>query len=42
MTGHHYLDPAPDDERPVYALRIAADARPTRASAPWHADNLDG
>ena len=34
MTGHHYLGPVPDDERRVYALRIAAGARPTGASAP--------
>jgi tRNA 2-thiouridine synthesizing protein A len=42
MTGHHYLGPVPDDERPVYALRIAACARPTRASAPWHAEDREG
>ncbi len=37
MTGHHYLGPVPDDdERPVYALRLAADADPTRPDAPWH------
>ncbi|MDX3733691.1 sulfurtransferase TusA family protein [Streptomyces caniscabiei] len=42
MTGHPYLGPVPDDERPVYALRIAASARPTRSGAPWHADNPDG
>jgi tRNA 2-thiouridine synthesizing protein A len=42
MTGHHYLGPVPDDERPVYALRIAVGARPTRSGAPWHADNPDG
>ncbi|QUW85718.1 sulfurtransferase TusA family protein (plasmid) [Streptomyces mirabilis] len=41
MTGHHYLGPVPGDERPVYALRIAADARPTRASAPWHTDDRE-
>ncbi|MFC8795157.1 sulfurtransferase TusA family protein [Streptomyces cinereoruber] len=37
MTGHHYLGPVPNaDERPVYAIQLAADARPTLASAPWH------
>lgn len=37
MTGHHYLGPVPDGGgRPVYALRIAADARATRPDAPWH------
>ncbi|KMS79422.1 MULTISPECIES: sulfurtransferase TusA family protein [Streptomyces] len=35
MTGHHYLGPAPDDDRPVYALRLSAKARPTAAGAPW-------
>lgn len=35
MTGHHYLGPVPGD-RPVYALRLTADARPTRSGAPWH------
>ncbi|MFC8538177.1 sulfurtransferase TusA family protein [Streptomyces sp. NPDC057249] len=43
MTGHHYLGPVPDAaEEPVYALRIAAGARPTRAGAPWHADDPEG
>ncbi|MFI2410522.1 sulfurtransferase TusA family protein [Streptomyces sp. NPDC018947] len=38
MTGHHFLGPvAGAADAPVYALRIAADARPTRAGAPWHA-----
>lgn len=37
MTGHHYLGPVPDPSgRPVYRLRLAADARPTRPAAPWH------
>ncbi|MEV2255925.1 sulfurtransferase TusA family protein [Streptomyces sp. NPDC050147] len=36
MTGHHYLGPVPDDERPVYALELTADALPTRTDAPWH------
>ncbi|WP_391961148.1 sulfurtransferase TusA family protein, partial [Streptomyces somaliensis] len=35
MTGHHYLGPVPGDG-PVYALRTAARARPTRPDAPWH------
>ncbi|CAL9400495.1 hypothetical protein SUDANB150_01433 [Streptomyces sp. enrichment culture] len=35
MTGHTYLGPVPG-ERPVYALRLAADARATRRDAPWH------
>lgn len=44
MTGHHYLGPVPDpdNERPVHALRIAVGARPTRPSAPWHADDREG
>ncbi|MFE6496301.1 sulfurtransferase TusA family protein [Streptomyces sp. NPDC057748] len=37
MTGHHYLGPIPDPAgRPVYALRLAANALPTRADSPWH------
>ncbi|MFC8086936.1 sulfurtransferase TusA family protein [Streptomyces sp. NPDC057340] len=36
MTGHHYLGPVAADERPVFAVRLAADARPTRTAAPWH------
>lgn len=43
MTGHHYLGPVPNAaDLPVYALQIAADARPTRAGAPWHADDTEG
>ncbi|MEU3040763.1 sulfurtransferase TusA family protein [Streptomyces diastaticus] len=43
MTGHHHLGPVPDAaDAPVYALRIAADARTTRAGAPWHADDPKG
>jgi tRNA 2-thiouridine synthesizing protein A len=37
MTGHTYLGPAlSDTDRPVYALQLAANARPTRPDAPWH------
>ncbi|MFF4962767.1 sulfurtransferase TusA family protein [Streptomyces sp. NPDC001222] len=35
LTGHHYLGPAPGDDRPVYALRLSVNARPTKADAPW-------
>ncbi|MGC0211991.1 MULTISPECIES: sulfurtransferase TusA family protein [Streptomyces] len=43
MTGHHYLGSVPDAaDAPVYALRIAAGARTTRAGAPWHADDPGG
>jgi tRNA 2-thiouridine synthesizing protein A len=35
MTGHHYLGPVSRDKWPTYALRLAADALPTRADAPW-------
>ncbi|MCP2342762.1 sulfurtransferase TusA family protein [Actinomadura rupiterrae] len=34
LTGHHYEGPVPADT-PAYALRVAADARPTRPDAPW-------
>ncbi|MEU9716213.1 sulfurtransferase TusA family protein [Streptomyces sp. NPDC085524] len=37
LTGHAYLGPVPDGAgREVCALRLAADARPTRPGAPWH------
>ncbi|WNZ09874.1 sulfurtransferase TusA family protein [Streptomyces sp. 11x1] len=36
MTGHTYLGPVPDPDRDVYALRLTADALPTRPDAPWH------
>jgi tRNA 2-thiouridine synthesizing protein A len=37
LTGHEYLGRLPDvDDRPVYALRLTADAHPTRPDAPWH------
>ncbi|MFJ4623842.1 sulfurtransferase TusA family protein [Streptomyces sp. NPDC088812] len=43
MTGHHYLGLVPETaDAPVYALRIAAGARPTRTGAPWHADDPEG
>ncbi|MFF4407829.1 sulfurtransferase TusA family protein [Streptomyces sp. NPDC001404] len=36
MTDHAYLGEVRGGDRPVYALRIAADARTTRPDAPWH------
>ncbi|CAL9656067.1 hypothetical protein SUDANB105_06807 [Streptomyces sp. enrichment culture] len=37
LTGHTYLGPVADSAtRSVYALRLSADARPTRPNAPWH------
>jgi tRNA 2-thiouridine synthesizing protein A len=42
MTGHRYLGPVPDDERPVFALQLASDALPTRADAPWHSASTQG
>ncbi|MFI9152506.1 sulfurtransferase TusA family protein [Streptomyces sp. NPDC053367] len=43
MTGHTYLGLVPGDDhgRPVYALRLAADARPTRPDAPWRTTTPD-
>ncbi|WP_026411107.1 sulfurtransferase TusA family protein [Actinomadura oligospora] len=36
LTGHHYLGPLPESPgTPGYALRVAADARPTRPDSPW-------
>ncbi|GHA70873.1 hypothetical protein GCM10010330_24540 [Streptomyces tendae] len=43
MIGHHYLGRVPNAaDAPVYALRIATGARPTRAGAPWHPDDTEG
>ena len=43
MTGHDYLGPVPDPaDRPVYALRLVADALATRPDAPWHRTARDG
>lgn len=43
MTGHHYLGLVRDAAgASVYALRITAGARPTRAGAPWHAGGPEG
>ncbi|WP_314612873.1 sulfurtransferase TusA family protein [Streptomyces stackebrandtii] len=43
MTGHDYLGPVPDPaDRPVYALRLGADALATRPDAPWHRAARDG
>lgn len=38
MTGHTYLGPVldPDLDRGVCALRLTAEALPTRPDAPWH------
>jgi tRNA 2-thiouridine synthesizing protein A len=37
LTGHHHLGPTdPASETPGYALRVTAEARPTRPDAPWH------
>ena len=34
LTGHAYLGPV-EAPTPTYALRVAADARPTAAESPW-------
>jgi tRNA 2-thiouridine synthesizing protein A len=40
LTGHTYLGPVPAmGGAPAYALRVAADAHPTRAGAPWQRDD---
>ncbi|MFG3133583.1 sulfurtransferase TusA family protein [Streptomyces tendae] len=36
MTGHDYLGPVPGHLPDRYALRLAAEATPTRPGAPWH------
>ncbi|GGY50022.1 hypothetical protein GCM10010363_33630 [Streptomyces omiyaensis] len=35
MVGHDYLGPLPGSQ-PVYGIRLTANARATRADAPWH------
>ncbi|XRQ14028.1 sulfurtransferase TusA family protein [Actinomadura welshii] len=35
LTGHAYLGPLDGAASPTYALRVAADARPTAAESPW-------
>ncbi|MFF2008262.1 sulfurtransferase TusA family protein [Streptomyces sp. NPDC058195] len=36
MVGHTYLGPVSGGGPPVYAVRLTADALPTRPGAPWH------
>jgi tRNA 2-thiouridine synthesizing protein A len=37
LAGHRYLGPIPPVHgTPGYALRVTADARPTRPGSPWH------
>jgi tRNA 2-thiouridine synthesizing protein A len=40
MTGHTYLGPLSEEEPPVYAVRLTAQARRTRPDTPWHV--IDG
>ncbi|WP_141584694.1 sulfurtransferase TusA family protein [Actinomadura sp. WMMA1423] len=35
LTGHDYLGPVDGAPAPTYALRVAADARPTSPDSPW-------
>lgn len=35
LTGHAYLGPLDGAATPTYALRVAADARPTSPESPW-------
>ena len=35
LTGHRYLGPLPDADRPTYALRITTDAAVTDPRQPW-------
>jgi len=37
LTGHAYLGPIDGAAPPTYALRVAADARPTSPESPWRA-----
>ncbi|MER7547359.1 sulfurtransferase TusA family protein [Actinomadura sp.] len=35
LTGHAYLGPVERAPAPTYALRVAADPRPTSPESPW-------
>ncbi len=35
LTGHRYLGPVPDIDRPTYAMQIRAAAAPTDPANPW-------
>ena len=36
LTGHGYLGPVPDQERPTFAVRVTAGAVATDSARPWH------
>ena len=36
LTGHHYLGPVADADRPTYGVRVSAAAAPTDPARPWH------
>jgi tRNA 2-thiouridine synthesizing protein A len=37
LTGHEYLGPVPDQDRPTYRVRVARAAVPTDPDRPWRA-----
>lgn len=39
LTGHTYLGPIPEADSPAYALRVAANPRPTDPRSPWRRRN---
>ncbi|GAA4937260.1 sulfurtransferase TusA family protein [Actinoplanes utahensis] len=36
LTGHVYLGPVEDQERPTYGVRVSPGAAATDADRPWH------
>ncbi|GAA1647187.1 sulfurtransferase TusA family protein [Actinoplanes couchii] len=36
LTGHVYLGPVQDQERPTFAVRVTAGAVTTASEKPWH------
>lgn len=36
LTGHTYLGPVTTDDRPTYAIAVAAAPTPTDPRRPWH------
>ena len=36
LTGHAYLGPVPDADRPTYGVRVSGTATHTDPARPWH------
>lgn len=42
LTGHGYLGPVSDHERPTFAVRVTEGAASTASDRPWHPVESDG